>query len=134
MGAIEADKRNYAGRNELRHYALEKYGKLPFIIELHDTPLYSTFYQNNPNVLYGLIYPNLNNKLGKIIAEFEKYSKNKQVFLAAHEIKGAPGYHSATIEFFPTHFNAKTGSFYTLDVKDAESFSRNVIEYFKKKI
>lgn len=131
LGAIEGDKRNYMGRKELRQYALEKYGKLPFIIELHDTPLYDTFFESKPNVLYGLVYPNLNTKLGKII---EEYSKNRHVFWTASPSKNNLGYYSATIDFIPTHFNEKTGSFYTLNVKDAEKFSRNFIEYLKKKI
>lgn len=134
MSFREVIERSYKGAKELRQYALEKYGKLPFIIELHDTPDYQTFYENGPHVLYGLFYPRLNVKLGKVTEEFKKYTKNNQLVSIAEDMERPPGYHSAGIEFWPTHFNAKTGDFYTLSVREAENFSRSVIEYFKKKI
>lgn len=83
---------------------------------------------------YGLFNPRLNSKLGKIFEEFKKYSNNDRIVTVSHEMKRSPGYYSATIEFWPTHFNTKTGKFYTLDVGDAEKFSRDVIEYLQKKI
>lgn len=134
LGTTKADKRNHLGKAELRQYAIDKYGKLPFIIELHDTPLYGTFFEDNPNVLYGFVYPNLNTKLGKIIQEYEKHSNNGKIFWTANPLKNRPSYHSTTIDFFPTHFNTRTGSFYTLTVKKAENFSRSFIEYLKKKV
>lgn len=134
LSFAEGIERSYKGAKELRQYALKKYEKLPFIIELHDTPLYQTFFEKNPNVLYGLFYPKLNTKLGKVVGEFEKYNKNNRIVSIGDEMERSPGYHSATIEFWPTHFDKEKGSFYTLNIKEAENFSRRFMEYLKKKV
>lgn len=133
MSFIESVKRSYEGAKELRQYALEKYEGLPFIVELHDTPLYRTFFENYPPVKYGLFYPKLNRKLGKILEEFSKYSKNSQIVIVSDEMRRSPAYHSTTIEFWPIHFNTKLAKFYTMNVKEAENFSRSVITYLQKK-
>lgn len=122
---------NYKGAKELRNYALNRYEELPFIIELHDTPLYAGFWGHEFDQRYWLMYPRFNKKLGIKLKEFKQQLSDKKVDIVRHEMQISPGYHSLTIESWPVHYR-EGGTFEVLTVAESEKFVRDVVDFLQK--
>lgn len=109
---------------------MEKYGELPFNIDLHDTPLYTTdeHYDN-----YMLSYPQFNKKLAALLKDFRKTMPDEKMFVFPLEMKRAPAYHSMIVESWPVHYK-EGGAFETLKVEDEEKMVRKLVDFLQSSV
>lgn len=92
----EQERRCDEGRRELRQYIKRMYGRVGFILELHDDPA--------PDKTHGYVsFAGWNLKLKQVVEEFSEELKKRgyQIFLSSCSPKGRVGYHSAVLEYFP---------------------------------
>ena len=128
MSWYERAKKNYAGYKELRKYVLKSYKDLPFIIDLHDYPLYASHSGEKLEKKYEIMYPLFNTKLGKLLNEYKKTKRDVSVRHAEMQI--FPGYHSAGIEFYPVRLNGN--KFDVLSPENGKKFVTSLTKYLQK--
>lgn len=124
-------KASCQGARELRKYAQEKYGELPFIIELHDTPLYAGPSGGEHSEWYWLMYPNFNKKLGAKLDSFKQSLPNEKMLVLGDDMRRTPAFYSLTVESWPVQYR-QGGKFEMLKVEEEEDLVRKVVEYLQK--
>jgi len=96
LGEDEQIRRSTEGRKELRLYLKRTYGKVGFILELHDDPA--------PSRTHGYVsFPAWNLKLKEVIEKFSKRLRKFGYIMSPSSSApaGRVGYHSAVLEYFP---------------------------------
>lgn len=118
----------YLGNKELRKYALERYGQLPFIINLHDYPLYAWHNGEELELKYELTYPAFNLKLGK---KLQQCFDEREIRVRNSEMQVYPGYHALNMEFYPIRFRPEKKTFEILTSEEAVDFVRKVVDFLR---
>lgn len=112
------------GRKEIYQFALKRYGEAPFIIELHDTPVYVAL-----DSWFALLYPETNKKLGSILNKFKGTVTDEKVDINLDDPKYHPSRNSLTVECWPVRYN--DGKFKTLEISDEEKFVRRLVDFLQ---
>jgi len=118
----EAVEITFKGKRELRNYVNEMYGKVGFVLDLHETPLIIM----NKRPQYEICFPSYNLRLRK---SFETFAKNyrERVWLFGDRPKGFPCYDAAAIEYYS---RIKTDNkLRTLSKKQGMQFAKDVIDH-----
>ena len=123
----EAVKITLDGIKELKRYIKENYGKVGFVLNLHEYPLMVQNYEQ-----FSLSFPGWNLRLERVLKNFAK--EYKKIFGKIEVIglipEGCPTYDSATIEYYSKV--KKNDKILALTKLEGEKFAINLINYLRK--
>jgi hypothetical protein len=123
----EAVRITLDGIKELKRYIKENYGKVGFVLDLHEYPLTIRNHEQ-----FGLFFPAWNFRLERTLENFAK--KYKKTF-GEMEVLGSipkayPIYNSATIEYYSRV--ERNGKILVLTKIEGEKFAISLIDYLRK--
>ena len=123
----EAVRITLDGIKELKRYIKENYGKVGFVLDLHEYPLMVQNYEQ-----FSVLFPAWNFRLEKALENFAK--KYKKTFGEIEVLglipKGHPTYNSAAIEYYSKV--KRNGEILALTKIEGEKFAVSLIDYLKK--
>lgn len=126
----KADSRGHA---EQRKFVKRLYEKLPFVIDLHDTPPYASSAGGAflGSTKYILFHPHVNSKLSHVVEKFVNTHPVHKIMIGPAPRSVLAFYRELTVESFPSKLT-KNGDFETMTVEEEVGFVRELVEFFKK--